>query len=156
MRAAPAAALAIAFLLICGVAPAAEVPMLESSCSVLAQDLSGDEREVPLPSLHVLKQAAMPGPFKLPADAPPIASGVLCVRSTLLPAHTDYKVLLAGFRLVLVSAESGEQRRKLELAVDGGHIQAQYRADQLTQEERRALQARLDDLQSSLEHPDGD
>ena len=133
---------------------AAEAPMLESSCSVLSQDLSGDERETPLPSLHVLKQTATPGPFKLPADAPPIVSGVLCVRSTLLPARGDYKVLLAGLRLVLASSDSPEQRRQLALAVDGGHIQAQYRAEQLTPEEKRALQARLDELQSRLEHPE--
>src|SRR5262249_24742118 len=131
----------------------AETPIVESSCSVLAQDISGDEREVPVPSLHVLKQAQAPGAFKLPPDAPPIVSGVLCVRSTLLPARSDYKVLLAGLRLVLVSGESAEQRRQLALAVDGGHIQAQYRADQLTAEERRALQARLDELQTSLQNP---
>jgi len=30
----------------------------------------------------------------------------------------------------------------------------QYRAEQLTPQEKRALQARLDELQTRLEHPD--
>jgi hypothetical protein len=155
MRTAPRAALGIGLVSLC-IGALAQVPTLESACSVIAQDLSGAEREIPLPSLHVLKQTEMPGPFKLPADAPPIVSGVTCVRSSLLPARSDYKVLLAGLRLVLASSDAPDQRRQLALAVDGGRIQVQYRADQLTPQEKRALQARLDELQTRLEHPDED
>jgi hypothetical protein len=124
----------------------------ESSCLVIARNAGGTVHSVPLSSLHVLESTSHAGKFALPPDAPAGPTGLLCGRSSLIPAPNDYKVLLAGLTLGISKNDEPNARLGV-LELVSGKLQFRMIDGVLTVEEMKMLQPRLDALQLKVDNP---
>ncbi len=128
---------------------AEELPT-ESSCLVMTRTGDGTSHAVPLSSLHVLQATSHDGKFTLPPDAPAAPTGLLCGRSSLIPAQNDYKVLLAGLTLGIARNDLPDARIGV-LELVSGKLQFRMIDGKLTVEEMKILQPRLDTLQRKID-----
>jgi len=123
----------------------------ESSCGVFVRGEDGKTNLVVLPSLHVLASTTQEGAFKLPIDAPAKVAGMMCGRSSLIPAPNDYKLLQAGFTLAIVRNDESEARTGV-LEIVSGRLQFRMIDGVMTKEETNALQPRLNEMQQKIDH----
>lgn len=74
------------------------------------------------------------------------ASAVICHRSTIVPLPDDYRVLVEmHLPLALQAGHS-----TLWLMLVSGQLEVQFKEGQATPDEMRALQARLDQMQTAI------
>jgi hypothetical protein len=123
----------------------ADAALTESGCAVISAG-NGALTAARMPSLHVLEATAITGAFSLPADAPPSVQGIMCARSSIVPAPNDYKVVMAGFAFY-ISVGADADRRLYVLERPGGQFRLRATQGTLTPEEQAAVRKRLDDFQ---------
>ncbi len=119
-------------------APAAAAP--ERPCFVVTQAL-GQYSEIPLTGFD---PAVTSQP--LPAVTAPGAVMIMCVRTTIVPEVTDYRVL-TELRLPL-SISAGP--KTLLLGASAGKLQIGLPDGAATPEETKALQDRLDEMNAAM------
>jgi hypothetical protein len=120
-------------------APAAPAAS-ERPCFVVAQAL-GQYSEIPLTGFD---PAVTSQP--LPAITTPGAVMIMCVRTTIVPEVTDYRVL-TELRLPL-SINTGQ--RSLLLGASAGKLQIGLPDGPASPEETKALQNRLDEMNAAM------
>ena len=101
-----------------------------------------------LPYLHVLAQANVEGSFVLPASAPANTTSIECGRLSLVPAPGDYKVLLAGFVLSIVSPDG----RAGNLEMVKGKLQFRMIDGKMTNSEEKDVMLFLNEAQRLVDH----
>ena len=109
--------------LLLGAAPAAADELKEMGCG------RSLEKDGALPqltmdnSLHVLAQTRAGAKFD--PGAPPAGyriGSIFCARSDVVPAPNDYKVVAAGYPLMLFARDTGGHTRIAVLETDGGSL----------------------------------
>jgi hypothetical protein len=110
----------IAMLLL--TAPAFAQEVKEYSCG-RAIDRGGMSQMVVDKNLHVLSQTQGAGKFD-PGAAPPGAQvkSIFCARSDVVPAPGDYKVVAAGYPLMLFARDDSGATRIAVLETDAGAL----------------------------------
>jgi hypothetical protein len=121
-------------------APAAGAAAPERPCFLVTQAL-GQYTEIPLTGFD---PAVTSQP--LPAVTAPNAVMIMCVRTTIVPEVTDYRVL-TELRLPL-SINTGQ--RTLLLGASKGKLQIGLPDGAATPEETKALQDRLDEMNAAM------
>jgi hypothetical protein len=122
--------------------PAAAAPSVRS-CSVITQ-ADGAYAETPIAGFD---PAITSAPLPALTVANPLM--VLCNRTTIIPEVTDYRVL-TELRLPL-SIRAGA--RTLFLGASGGKLQVGLPDGQVTPEETKTLEDRLDEMQTAMAKP---
>jgi hypothetical protein len=107
----------------------------------------GAKEFVSIPSLHPA-QVREVEPFVLPAEAPPDVGFIRCERASLLPLPEDYKVLAAGYPLVIVAGS-----RTAALEISGGRVNFRTLTGEFTEQEIPLIQAYVNKVQPLLDKP---
>jgi hypothetical protein len=121
-------------------APVAAAPAPDRSCLLVTQTL-GQYAETPLPGFDPAVTS-----LPLPAVTAPGAVMIACIRTTIVPEVTDYRVL-TELRLPL-SIRAGQ--KTLFLGASGGKLQVGVPEGEATPEDTKAVQARLDEMNAAM------
>jgi len=117
----------------------------EIRCDLMEQN-GGRLETVEAPDLHVLEQTASGRRF-----APALtqdASGIMCGRTSIVPAPNDDQVLALGLPFYI--AEMGTPGRLGVLEIDSGQYRFRMLAGRLRPEDQAALDARLAEFQGRI------
>lgn len=135
---------ALVFLVLSAGTNASEA-LTEFACAVMAEE-AGKIVSHRLTDLHVLQATADSVPFSLPKDAPDAVRAVICGRSSIVPAVTDYKVLAAGYPFNIVSGG-----RIGVLEISGGQIRFRMVKGTIEATEIDLMRTRLNELQTAFD-----
>ena len=100
--------LAIATLLLAITAPAWAQEPEEGMCGRILYDEAGNPLSGDDPSLHILELTRAPGKFNPPPATGGKLAGFYCLRSDLVPAANDWKVLAAGYPFSIFARIDGK------------------------------------------------
>ena len=128
-------------------APALADEPTEASCAVISSKSNGAPMTTPMDGLKVIGQTAKDGAFTLPRGAPKDVQGLICKRSTIMPAAHDYKVLQAGYTLYLTD----ELGRVAALGLADGQVEFNVLDGALTDAEQAQADARLGEFRSAVQ-----
>jgi hypothetical protein len=123
------------------VAPAPS--LAEGGCSALVQPEGGAVTIVNDEALRVLEQTRGNAAFVYERKN---TGAIRCLRSDIVPAVTDYKVLAAGFPFYIVHSTSAATRVGV-LERSSGQFRFRMAQGELTADERERLLARLNEIQ---------
>jgi hypothetical protein len=133
------------------VSPALADTVIEYGCVVLARGPVGTVERI-LPETKVLEpMQSLP---KLSIALPPGYgdASVQCVRSDLVPAENDWKVLRAGYPLFITEKATGNT---MTIGLRDGRIEVGFKKDSIpTNDQVNRLQARVNQLQTSMQDAD--
>ena len=115
----------------------------EVDCRTMSQDEKGEVVALLLPDLHVLKDAALEGPYRL--VLPPGVTALHCRRNSIVPAEHDDEVLALGLPLYLAEARAGGRAGVLEIS--SGQFRYRMVKGELLPDENELVQARLNQFQ---------
>ncbi len=118
-------------------------PTREMRCDMMEEE-RGRLTTIEAPGLHVLDQTAQAGPFS--PTIPAGIAGIMCARTSILPAMHDDEVIVLGLPLYI--AEIGGRRRLGVLEIDNGQYRFRMLEGRLQAEEEPALQQRLSEFQA--------
>ena len=112
----------LASLVLAG-APASADDLKEFRCGRTLETQGGLPQLVVDDSLHVLDQTRTSARF----DAGPVPPGasiksIFCARSDIVPAPSDYKVVKAGYPLMILARDATGRTRIAVLELDGGQL----------------------------------
>jgi len=113
---------AIVMMLVAG-SPAVGQELKEFSCGRNLEKDGGFTQMVVDNNLHVLSQTQ--GPEKFDPGAAPAGArvkSIFCARSDVVPGPNDYKVVAAGYPLMLFSRDPAGQSRIAVLETDAGQL----------------------------------
>lgn len=119
------------------------------ACSALVQVEGGATEVVNDENLRVLEQTRDNAAFAYKREN---TRAIRCMRSDLVPAVSDYKVVRAGFPLYIIRASAADARIGV-LEVSGGQFRFRMLQGELTADEKQRLLARLDDIQEASRAP---
>ena len=141
----------LAFALAYAALPARADTVVEYGCVVLAQTPEGKVDRI-LPDTKVLEPTQSQPTFSIALPSPYQKASVLCVRSDLVPAENDWKVLRAGYPLFITEKPSGNT---ISIGLDKGRFQVQFpKASMPAKDQLDRLQARINQLQTSMQDAD--
>lgn len=123
----------------------------ESSCVVFVKDDAGQVQRLELSNVHVLEQTQSMAEFVLPSDVPTKPAGLMCYRSSIVPAQGDYKVLATGIPFYVSTEGIEEVHRVLVLEISGGQFRARLLKGVLSEPEAATLQKRLNHYQDAIQ-----
>jgi hypothetical protein len=121
----------------------------ESRCAYIIREATGIHPGED-PSLHVLAQTAVDGPFA--PVKPAGAVGIQCWRASIIPAAHDEKVILAHLALIVAETTGASPHRIGALDYDGTHFRYTMRVGTLTPAEQAQVDARLAEYLARI-HP---
>ena len=127
-------------------APAADRPLRELRCDLMETTREGRMSTVEAIDLHVLQQTSAAGRFS--TDIPEGTAGIMCGRSSILPAAHDDEVIYLGVPLFI--AETGSPGRLGVLEIDQGRFRFRMLEGRLSAEEQTAMDGRLDEFQRRI------
>ncbi len=104
----------------------AQDALRDDTCGRMLKDASDKIASIDDPSLHIMEQTRAPGPF-VPGKAPPgqTLSAFYCVRSDIVPASNDYKVVQQGYPFAIY-AMVDDEKRVLFLEIQDGRLQVRF------------------------------
>lgn len=139
---------ALGGLFLASAAPAADSPrpLRELRCDLMETQRGGRMTTIEAPDLHVLAQTAAAGHFS--PDIPEGTSGILCGRSSILPAAHDDEVIYLGVPLFI--AETGAPGRLGVLEIDQGRYRFRMIEGRLSADEQAAIDSLLDEFQRRI------
>ena len=120
-------------------------PLREMRCDLMDQ-YRGHTRTIEAPDIHVLDQTAAPGPFQ--PSMPTGIVGVMCARTSIVPAGYDDEVLALGLPFFI--AETGSPGRLGVLEATAGQYRFRMIRGSLAAEEQSSIDQRLREYQSRL------
>jgi hypothetical protein len=115
-------AIVSSFLLAAG--PAAAQKLTEIACGRSLEKDGAPSQLVLDPSLHVMAQTRDADKFD-PGAAPPgyAVKSIFCARSDIVPAPFDYKVVQAGYPLMIFARDKSANRTRIAvLEMSGGQL----------------------------------
>ena len=114
---------AILAFLIVAAAPALADPLKEFGCGRTLETRGRQPQLVVDDSLHVLDQTSANAKFDA-GTVPPGATikSIVCARSDVVPAPSDYQVVEAGYPLTIFARDPGGRTRIAVLELDGGQL----------------------------------
>jgi hypothetical protein len=127
-------------------AAAADRPLRELRCDLMETTREGRMSTIEAPDLHVLAQTSAAGRFS--TDIPEGTAGIMCGRSSILPAAHDDEVIYLGVPLFI--AETGTPGRLGVLEIDQGRYRFRMLEGRLSAEEQTAMDGRLDEFQRRI------
>lgn len=114
----------LCFLVVAG--PAAAQDLKEIACGRNLEKTGAPPQMVLDPALHVLDQTKATGKFDPGAPPPGYAiKSIFCARSDIVPAPSDYKVVQAGYPLMIFARDNskpGGPTRIAILEMDNGQL----------------------------------
>jgi len=132
---------------------ARELEALNETCEAFVKRRAPDGTDTldpaRLPVKVIETTEAKDAVFKV-ASVPPgtTVSAVWCLRSDIVPAPNDYKVLLAGFPLLIGTKSPAGDVRLGSLGATGGRLEFKLsKGEPMTVDEQKRLQRRLDLMQ---------
>ena len=144
---------ALSLAALCGAALAAapaaadsQRPLTELRCDLMESTPEGRMSTIEAPDLHVLQQTSAAGRFS--TDIPEGTAGIMCGRSSILPAAHDDEVIYLGVPLFI--AETGSPGRLGVLEIDQGRFRFRMLEGRLNAEEQTAMDGRLDEFQRRI------
>ena len=141
----------LAFALAYAALPARADTVVEYGCVVLAQKPEGKVDRI-LPDIRVLEPTQSQPTFSIALPSPYQKASVQCVRSDLVPAENDWKVLRAGYPLFITEKPTGNT---ISIGLDKGRFQVQFpKASMPAKDQLDRLQARINQLQTSMQDAD--
>jgi hypothetical protein len=133
------------------VAPALADTVIEYGCVVLAKGPAGTIERI-LPETKVLEPTQLLPKFSLTLPPGYGEAAVQCVRSDLIPAENDWKVLSAGYSLFITEKASGNT---ISIELRAGRFEVEFKKDSIpTNDQLTRLQARVNQLQTSMQDAD--
>lgn len=103
-------------------------------------------------SVDVINATEKDASFKLTTSAGYQAVSVTCGRRDFVPAPNDYKVVLAGYPLIIMDTGTGHPERIASLEIVSGRFQfRQFEGDPPTDELKSRIGARLDAFQNIVQ-----
>lgn len=127
-------------------APAADRPLRELRCDLMETTREGRMSTIEAMDLHVLQQTSAAGRFS--TNIPEGTAGIMCGRSSILPAAHDDEVIYLGVPLFI--AETGTPGRLGVLEIDQGRFRFRMLEGRLNAEEQAAMDGRLDEFQRRI------
>lgn len=108
---------------------------------------------VPLIGVNVLERAQRPGAFHLNTPARMEVTGVYCVRDAVVPTENDYKIVLAGYTLVLELDDGTDREARVLLDLDDDQFRLRVAEGGLTAEERDLATRRIEGYYTAVGEP---
>jgi hypothetical protein len=103
-------------------------------------------------SVDVINATEKDSPFKLTPSAGYQAASVTCGRRDFVPAPNDYKVVLAGYPLIIIDTGVGHPKRTASLEIVGGRFQfRQFDGERPSDDLKSRIGARLDSFQNIVQ-----
>ena len=125
--------------------------VIEYGCVVLAKGPSEKVERI-LPETKVLEPTQSLPKFSITLPPGYSEASVQCSRSDLVPAENDWKVLRAGYPLFITEKATG---RTITIGLDKGQFKIGFSQDSMPSEDQlKRLQARTDQLQTSMQDAD--
>lgn len=124
-------------------------PLREVRCDLMETTREGRMSTIEAPDLHVLQQTGVAGRFR--PEIPEGTAGIMCGRSSIMPAAHDDEVIILGVPLFI--AETGSAGRLGVLEIDQSRYRFRMIEGRLSAEEQTALDSRLDEFQRRLAPP---
>jgi hypothetical protein len=109
-------------------------------CMFVFQNDEGKSDTLFLPTLRVMQLTESSEQFKLPEGAPAKINNITCFRNpaSIVPEDNDYKVAVAGYRLVLIERET---KRTAYLEIKNGELAYRVVRGELSESELEKLKA---------------
>lgn len=123
---------------------------MPEQCSATTFDVA--KNTVTLVTIQVSPETAKPVPFILPTFLPPATRTIMCVRSDIIPAPNDYKILLANLVLTIAIDTSSDKRAGM-LRIRDGRIAFDMAQGSLSDDEKRRLRDRLIEWEDKADAP---
>jgi hypothetical protein len=133
-----------------GAAATATDAQREDRCDVQARS-GHDLQTVEMQDLHVLAQTGSGQAFA--PSLPNGAQAIVCVRTSIIPAAYDDKVLALGIPLIIV--ETGRPHRLGVLEINDGRYRYRMMEGALATADQAAVQARLQEYSARMTPPAG-
>ncbi|HEX3811009.1 MAG TPA: hypothetical protein VHW02_15045 [Rhizomicrobium sp.] len=125
--------------------------IVEYGCVVLAKGPSGNVERI-LPETKVLGPTQSLPKFSIPLPPGYSEASVQCSRSDLVPAENDWKVLRAGYPLFITEKPTGNT---IIIELKDGQFHVEFpQASMPAEDDLKQLQARVDQLQTSMQDAD--
>ncbi len=121
----------------------------EGRCFALIKKEAGTIERQELESFSVLAQTNTAEEFTLPTEVTEKPGGILCVRSSVVPAANDYKVVVAGIPFNISTDEPEEARRVIVVEMSEGQFRARLLRGELSDSERQGIDQRLNEYQAA-------
>jgi hypothetical protein len=116
----------------------------ETVCSLALTDATGKTEFNDVRGLSVITLTAQPGPFHLTQAEGEKITAVQCLRSNLVPAENDDKVVLGGYPLFISTEREDGSVTTVVLEVANGLFQVREVTGKLKQDEITQISAQLD------------
>lgn len=129
-------------------AAASDAGLTEAHCDILAKLPDGKIQAITVDKLKVLEQTRSSPEFSLVVPEGYGPPAIRCLRSDIIPAENDWKVLIGGYPLYIQSS-SADQLVVLELS--NGQFRVRFVRGTLSPDEADRMQARLDQLQEAIQ-----
>jgi hypothetical protein len=140
-----------AFAVAFATSPARADTIVEYGCVVLAETPEGKVDRI-LPDTKVLEPTQLQSKFSITLPSPYRRASIQCVRSDLVPAENDWKVLRAGYPLFITEKPTGNT---ITIELDKGQFKGEFpQASVPGKDQLNRLQARMDQLQTSMQNAD--
>ena len=109
--------------LVVAAAPAGADALKEFGCGRTLQTAGGQAQPEADAALHVLDQTSASAQFD-PGPVPPgtTIKSIFCDRSDIVPAPSDYKVVKAGYPLMILARDTTGRTRIAVMELDGGQL----------------------------------
>ena len=135
----------LAVLMTCG--PASAQALTEIACGRNLEKDGAPPQMVMDPSLHVMEQTKAGTKFD-PGQAPPgfTVKSIFCARSEIVPAPSDYRVVQAGYPLMIFARDKDTKRTRIAvLEMNNGQLRLRSVGQEgFTPEMRGRIQQFLD------------
>jgi hypothetical protein len=125
--------------------------IIEYECVVLAKGPSGKVDRI-LPETKVLEPTQSLPKFSITLPPGYSDASVQCSRSDLIPAENDWKVVKAGYPLFVTEKQTGNT---VMIELRDGQFAVEFpKASKPAEDQLKRLQARVDQLQVSMQDAD--
>jgi hypothetical protein len=125
--------------------------VIEYGCAVLAKGPSGKIERI-LPDMKVLEPTQSLPKFSITLPTGYVDASVQCSRSDLVPAENDWKVVRAGYPLFITEKPSGNG---ITIELRNGQFAVEFpQASKPNEDQLKRLQARINQLQTSMQDAD--
>jgi hypothetical protein len=128
--------------------PAAAADLSETTCIVMAEKPDGKVDTV-LKDIHVLEPDRTSTELVLMLPQGYSHGSVLCGRSDIVPADTDWKVLAAGYTLG-ISSGSGSDSTLAILEIVDGRLRVRFVDGKANPDQALRIQSRLNQMQTAI------
>jgi len=127
--------------------PTESVTIREGECYAMVPR-DGQIVSTRIPDFHVIEATARDGP--LVVNLPEGTGAIACPRSSIIPAPNDWKVLAAGYPLMIMETGGPPGNHRVgALEASQGQVRLRMVAGDLTESETQQLRTRLNQLQES-------